>query len=67
VWNYNIKIIVYSKEEFKKKITLSFVEYTWHILETNVTFKKNRFQMILTFRRVYLKPTFTILNLKVNS
>jgi hypothetical protein len=40
VWSYSIKINVYSKASPKNKSILSLVEYTWHILESNVTPQK---------------------------
>jgi len=48
VWSYSIKIIVYSKEG--KKITLSLVEYIWHIFETNVTLQKVASKAIYIFK-----------------
>jgi hypothetical protein len=47
MWSYNIKIIVYSKEGKKINFTFSLVEYTWHILETNVTLQKVGFKSYL--------------------
>jgi len=37
VWSYNIKIMVYSRASQKNKSTFSLVEYSCHILESNVT------------------------------
>jgi hypothetical protein len=51
VWSYNIKIIVYSRVSPQNKSTFFLVEYTWHILESNVTLQKIGFENYLNFEK----------------
>jgi hypothetical protein len=56
VWSYSTKIIVYSKASPKKKIIFSLVEYTWHILESNVTLRKVGFKSYLNLEKSIWNP-----------
>ncbi len=51
VWNYNIKIIVYSKASQKNKSIFSLLEYTWHILKSNVTLQSVCFKNYLNLEK----------------
>jgi hypothetical protein len=51
MWNYNKKIIVYSKEAKQINFIFSLVKYTLHILQTNVTLQKVGFKNYLHLQK----------------
>jgi hypothetical protein len=51
MWNYNKKIIVYSKEAKQINFIFSLVKYTLHILQTDVTLQKVGFKNYLYLQK----------------